>query len=262
VLFETEQTSDNDAHYHFLSGMTTALLLFFACVRIKVHHSDDKERELLSTTSENETIMTTHFHLPVDEQTRVVRPLNSRPRRLARSSKYRNSSDQDSWPENSIVQSVHDQTRRSSSITHFDQYTDTDIEEEAIPSHDFSCKGIYLDECRQWKTFPLSHVLRQLENETFIIRYCALKATDVRAMIPALQMNSYITKLDFQGNNLGVQGAIAVADILKENEYIDELNLAENGIESQGKRYSQLSRRVNFVTMFFRCGSVVFGFDQ
>lgn len=113
---------------------------------------------------------------------------------------------------------------------------DTDIEEEKAPDRDYSCRSVYFNQCRRHGIIPATYFLRHLDQDALIIRYCGLKPINVRAMVPALKINSIITKLDLRDNDLGSKGAIYIAGLLKENDYIDELNLGNNNIGTQGIR--------------------------
>ena len=48
--------------------------------------------------------------------------------------------------------------------------------------------------------------------------------------------NNSITTLDLGGNNIGVEGAKAIAEALKVNESITELNLYNNNIGDEGAK--------------------------
>ncbi len=60
-------------------------------------------------------------------------------------------------------------------------------------------------------------------------------------MIPSLKINRNITKLDLRDNGLGSCGAVYIAKLIKYNEYIIELNLADNDIGLQGMTIRKIS---------------------
>jgi hypothetical protein len=113
---------------------------------------------------------------------------------------------------------------------------DTDIEQEKEISRDHTCKGIYINQCRRHGVIPSSYFLRHIDQDALIIRYCGLRPMNVKVMVPALKINSIITKLDLRDNGLGSRGAVYIAHVLKENSYIDELNLGNNDIGLQGMK--------------------------
>lgn len=114
---------------------------------------------------------------------------------------------------------------------------DTDIEEEKVADRNYSCRSVYFNQCRRQGVIPATYFLRHLDKEALVIRYCGLKPINVRVMVPALKVNSTITKLDLRENDLGSQGAIYIGNLLKENDYIDELNLGNNDIGTRGKLF-------------------------
>jgi Ran GTPase-activating protein (RanGAP) involved in mRNA processing and transport len=59
-------------------------------------------------------------------------------------------------------------------------------------------------------------------------------------MVPSLKINTIVTKLDLRDNGLESRGAVYIAQLIKDNEYITELNLANNDIGLQG-----MSRKKN-----------------
>ncbi|CAF3465283.1 unnamed protein product, partial [Rotaria sp. Silwood2] len=120
------------------------------------------------------------------------------------------------------------------SITQSDISYDTDIEQEQEPTKDYTCKGLYLDQCRRHGVIPSTHFLRHINNETLTIRYCGLKPINIKVMVPSLKINTKVTKLDLRDNGLGSRGAVYISQLMKDNEYIAELDLSNNDIGLQG----------------------------
>ena len=200
-----------------------------------------------STTSRNV------FDRPdlLESQTRLILSADTKPKRLARSAhrsavtvfaRDRSNSaasisvirevDDDLLDEHSHDEddSLHPASIRTKEINY-----DSDIEPDEEPIRDFSSRGVYLDQCRRYGVIPSSYFLQKLENQTLDLRYSALKPIQIKVMIPALKINTHITKLDFRANGLGSNGVIYIAELVKENEYLVELNLADNDIGLQGK---------------------------
>lgn len=111
---------------------------------------------------------------------------------------------------------------------------DTDIEQEDEPRKDYSCRGLYLEQCRRHGVVPSSHFLRHIDDKTMTIRYCGLKPVNIKVMIPSLRTNTNVTTLDLRDNGLGSSGALYIAQLIADNEYIVELNLGDNDIGLQG----------------------------
>jgi hypothetical protein len=204
----------------------------------------------------------------LDTQTRLILSADAKPKRLIRSATRsagltgaRDRSE--SATSVSVIQETDDDlldenddeysTRHVSIITNDVNY-DTDIEQEKEPSKDYSCKGLYLDECRRHGVIPSTHFLRHIDNETLTIRYCGLKPVNIKVMVPSLKINTNITKLDLRDNGLASRGAIYIAQLIKDNEYITELNLANNDIGLQGMmmiRNDQINRVENNTYIFY-----------
>lgn len=192
----------------------------------------------------------------LDNQTRLILSADAKPKRLIRSATrsaghHLGRDRPESAATNSVIEededdddilndmaeldtSIEQRPRKNSPGPEEVDY-DTDIEQEEDPGRDYTCRALYLDECRRHGVIASTHFLRNLNNETLTIRYCGLKPVNVKVMVPALKMNSSITKLDLRDNGLGSRGAMYVAQILKDNEYIDELNLGDNDIGTQGR---------------------------
>jgi hypothetical protein len=192
----------------------------------------------------------------LDNQTRLILSADAKPRRLIRSATrsaglggIRDRSD--SGVSASIIQESDDDlidendddySIQQKSILKNDINYDTDIEQEKEPSKDYSCKGLYLDQCRRHGVIPSTHFLRHIDNETLTIRYCGLKPINIKVMVPALKINTNITKLDLRDNGLGSRGAVYISQLIKDNEYITELNLANNDIGLQGMNIEKKKR--------------------
>jgi hypothetical protein len=206
---------------------------------------------------------TTHhlFDRPdlLDNQTRLILSADTKPKRLIRSAtrsagitgaRDRSDSvasasvideiDDDLLDENADINNDEDSPKRQTSIIPNDINYDTDIEQEQEPTKDYSTKGLYLEQCRRHGVIPSTHFLRHIDNETLTVRYCGLKPVNIKVMVPSLKINTIVTKLDLRDNGLESRGAVYIAQLIKDNEYITELNLANNDIGLQG-----MSRKKN-----------------
>lgn len=206
------------------------------------------------TTTTSSTAARHIFDRPelLDNQTRLILSADRKPRRLvrsaARSAGVTNTRDRsNSAASSAIIEEIDDElfddqqqndeflSQRQFSIVPFDVNYDTDIEQDAEPSKDYSSKGLYIDQCRRHGIIPSSYFLKHLDRDTMAIRYSALKPINVKVMIPALKINNTITRLDLRDNGLGSRGAIYISQLIKDNEFIVDLGLAENDIGLQGK---------------------------
>ncbi|CAF1432211.1 unnamed protein product [Rotaria magnacalcarata] len=200
---------------------------------------------------------TTHhlFDRPelLDNQTRLILSADAKPKRLNRSATRSagipgilersdsvasgliiQETDDDDVDENVELNNEDFYMSRKGSMLQNDSNYDTDIEQEQEPTKDYSCQGLYLEQCRRHGVIPSTHFLRHLNNETLTIRYCGLKPINIKVMVPSLKVNTRITKLDLRDNGLGSRGAVYISQLLQENEYIVELDLSNNDIGLQG----------------------------
>jgi hypothetical protein len=194
----------------------------------------------------------------LDSQTRLILSADIKPKRLIRSATrsagIASSRDRsESVASASITQETEDDLLdENAEINPDDEYSigqksiisndyDTDIEQEQEPIKDYTCKGLYLDQCRRHGVIPSTHFLRHIDHETLTIRYCGLKPVNIKVMVPSLKVNTNIIKLDLRDNGVGSRGAAYIADLIKDNEYITEINLANNDIGLQGMVYLKKS---------------------
>jgi hypothetical protein len=190
-----------------------------------------------------------------ENQTRLILTADAKPKRLTRSaasplarafSRERADSisstyitqdgDDDLEDEDPEVYNDNIYSARKTSVVPDETNYDTDIEQEQEAPRDHTCKGVYIDQCRRHGVVPSTHFLRNIQNDNVTIRYCGLKPINIKVMVPPLKINSTITKLDLRDNCLGSRGAIYITNLIKENGYIDELNLGNNDIGIHGMK--------------------------
>ena len=186
----------------------------------------------------------------LDNQTRLILSADAKPKRLIRSATrsagltgVRDRSESaasqfliEETDDDLLEETEDDYPLRKTSFLKADINYDTDIEQEKESTKDYSCKGLYLDQCHRHGVIPSTYFLRHIDNDTLTIRYCGLKPINIKVMVPSLKINTMITKLDLRDNGLGSRGAIYIAQLIRDNEYITELNLANNDIGFQGKK--------------------------
>ncbi|UJR32968.1 hypothetical protein I4U23_020431 [Adineta vaga] len=173
----------------------------------------------------------------LDNQTRLVLSAHVKPKRLVRdATRSAGISGLNFDSNSSMISPVNQEINHDNDdlpIQHHFNY-DTDIEQDEEPNKDYSCKGLYLDQCHRHGVIPSTYFLRHLDSKTLSIRYSGLKPINIKVMLPSLKINTNITKLDVRDNNLGSNGAIYIAQLIADNEFITELNLADNDIGLQG----------------------------
>ncbi|XP_033743774.1 leucine-rich repeat-containing protein 74A-like [Pecten maximus] len=128
--------------------------------------------------------------------------------------------------------------RRSSDWTwnEFDDCSedDTDIEGETSKSYDYNAKNHYKCLCEAMDAVPSSAFLRQVDGSTLNLSTSYLSQQDIRIMSFFLSNNATILHLDISGNDIGLKGAIALADAIRENVFIADLNISNTNIDAKG----------------------------
>jgi hypothetical protein len=184
----------------------------------------------------------------LDNQTRLILSADAKPKRLIRSATRSagqptinersdsptNESETQEAEEDLIDDNDGGYLGRSTSVLPDETNYDTDIEQDQEPQSDYTCKGVYIEQSRRQGVIPSTDYLRHINQDALTIRYCGLKPINIKVMVPSLKINSTITKLDLRDNGLGSRGAVYISHLIKENEYIDELNLGNNDIGTQG----------------------------
>lgn len=181
----------------------------------------------------------------LDNQTRLILSADAKPRRLIRTrsagltgvrdrSESVTSRSAILETDDELEENDDDYSIQQQKFLNIDANYDTDIEQEKEISKDYSCKGLYLDQCRRHGIVPSTYFLRHMDNETLTIRYCGLKPINIKVMVPSLKINTKITKLDLRENGLGSRGAVYISQLIRDNEYITELILSNNDIGFQG----------------------------
>lgn len=205
----------------------------------------------MTSSSSTTTATRNLFDRPelLDNQTRLILSADAKPKRLIRSATrsagFTGARDRsESGASHSILHESDDELleeneddyplQQRNFLTDDTNY-DTDLEQEPEISKDYTCRGLYLEQCRRHGVIPSTHFLRHLNNETLTIRYCGLKPINIKVMVPSLKINTMVTTLDLRENGLGSRGAIYISQLIRDNEYITDLNLSNNDIGFQGK---------------------------
>ncbi len=84
-------------------------------------------------------------------------------------------------------------------------------------------QNTYLKACKKYNTAPVSTVMRNMNEERISLNHHNLGPTGVKAVAIALVNNVNVRSLDLQGNDLGVEGALYIQELMSENNYIVEL---------------------------------------
>ncbi|CAF3403651.1 unnamed protein product [Rotaria sp. Silwood1] len=129
----------------------------------------------------------------------------------------------------------------SSTSTNFsfasDEDYDTDLDDDVNQYRDRSCIGMYKYVCKYEQIVPVGQYLKHYDQKELLMHYYGLGSKGMRAFLPSLTMNTYITKLDLTSNGLGDKGIIYLSQILRDNIAIVDINLSQNFIGLDGTRH-------------------------
>ncbi|XP_033106713.1 leucine-rich repeat-containing protein 74A-like isoform X2 [Anneissia japonica] len=116
---------------------------------------------------------------------------------------------------------------------------DTDLEidnliEVSKVSFDASGKKVYQQTCADLGVIPVSHFMRHMRSPKVVMKHHGLGPIGAKAIAIPLVTNTSVLTLDLEDNWIESDGAIYIADMMKENCYIADLNMSENKIGSKG----------------------------
>ncbi|KAK3100393.1 hypothetical protein FSP39_019230, partial [Pinctada imbricata] len=95
---------------------------------------------------------------------------------------------------------------------------------------------LYKRACNYLKVTPISYFLRNMNSYKIIMPYHPLGIKGLKACCMALLNNSEVQVLDLTDCDIDVNGAVYIADLLRENHFITDLSLAENPLGIEGAK--------------------------
>ncbi|CAF0989929.1 unnamed protein product [Rotaria sordida] len=173
----------------------------------------------------------------------LIRPLTVDPNRRLERRKNNDVKTNERRPKTSGIETTNTHTsdfQSSSTSTNFsfasDEDYDTDLEDDINQHRDRSCIGMYKYICKYEQIVPVGQYLKHYDQKELLMRYYGLGSRGMRAFLPSLTINTYITKLDLTSNGLGDKGVIYLSQILRDNIAIVDVNLSQNFISIDGTR--------------------------
>ncbi|XP_060064844.1 leucine-rich repeat-containing protein 74A-like [Ylistrum balloti] len=112
--------------------------------------------------------------------------------------------------------------------------SDSDIGEEGSKSWDYDPKKHYKCLCGTLGVVPCSAFLRQMDSTTMNLSHSYISERDIRIMSHFLMNNTTILRLDVSGNDVGLKGSLSLADAIRENVFITDINLTSTNLEATG----------------------------
>ncbi|XP_061173123.1 leucine-rich repeat-containing protein 74A-like [Saccostrea echinata] len=118
---------------------------------------------------------------------------------------------------------------------------DTDLEEEKYPKCytvplEERPRVIYTKACHKFNLTPSSSCLRGMTTGIVNLNHQNLGPDGAKAVALGLVLCETVSELHMSGNNIGHSGTKYIIDMLRENENIAVVNLADNNLQSDGAR--------------------------
>ncbi|XP_060138974.1 leucine-rich repeat-containing protein 74A [Zootoca vivipara] len=117
-----------------------------------------------------------------------------------------------------------------------DENSDTDLEIEDPDRSFATIKGaeLYIEACKLVGVVPVSYFIRNMEEPTMNLNHHGLGPKGTKAIAIALVSNTTITHLELEDNWILGEGATYLVQMLRENCYIQEMNISNNHLSTEG----------------------------
>ncbi|XP_066468195.1 leucine-rich repeat-containing protein 74A [Tiliqua scincoides] len=118
-----------------------------------------------------------------------------------------------------------------------DDSSETDLEIEDIDrSFAVTIKGaeLYTEACKLVGVVPVSYFIRNMEESVMNLNHHGLGPKGTKALAIALVSNTTITHLELEDNWILGEGTTYLVQMLRENCYIQEMNISHNHLNTDG----------------------------
>ncbi|XP_053139159.1 leucine-rich repeat-containing protein 74A isoform X3 [Hemicordylus capensis] len=117
-----------------------------------------------------------------------------------------------------------------------DENSDTDLEIEDVERSFTNIKGadLYIEACKLVGVVPVSYFIRNMEEPIMNLNHHGLGTKGTKALAIALVSNTTITHLELEDNWILGEGTTYLVQMLRENCYIQELNISNNRLDTDG----------------------------
>ncbi|XP_060118211.1 leucine-rich repeat-containing protein 74A [Heteronotia binoei] len=114
--------------------------------------------------------------------------------------------------------------------------SDTDLEIEDTERSFTTIKGaeLYREACKLVGVIPVSYFIRNMEEPVMNLNHHGLGPKGIKAIAIALVSNTTITHLELDDNWILGEGTTYLVQMLRENCYIQELNISNNHLDTEG----------------------------
>ncbi|XP_044291738.1 leucine-rich repeat-containing protein 74A [Varanus komodoensis] len=114
--------------------------------------------------------------------------------------------------------------------------SDTDLEIEDTERSFATVKGaeLYIEACKLVGVVPVSYFIRNMEEPVMNLNHHGLGPKGTKAIAIALVSNTTITHLELEDNWILGEGTTYLVQMLRENCYIQEMNISNNHLNTDG----------------------------
>ncbi|XP_062974549.1 leucine-rich repeat-containing protein 74A [Elgaria multicarinata webbii] len=114
--------------------------------------------------------------------------------------------------------------------------SDTDLEIEDVERSFATIKGaeLYIEACKLVGVVPVSYFIRNMEEPVMNLNHHGLGPKGTKAIAIALVSNTTITHLELEDNWILGEGTTYLVQMLRENCYIQEMNISNNHLNTDG----------------------------
>ncbi|XP_062824408.1 leucine-rich repeat-containing protein 74A isoform X1 [Anolis carolinensis] len=114
--------------------------------------------------------------------------------------------------------------------------SDTDLEIEDPERSFATIKGpeLYLEACKLVGVVPVSYFIRNMEEPVMNLNHHGIGPKGTKALAIALVSNTTITHLELEDNWILGEGTTYLVQMLRENCYIQEMNISNNHLNTDG----------------------------
>ena len=115
-----------------------------------------------------------------------------------------------------------------------DSLEDIDDNDKDDFTYQFPVENEYMKICKKLNIPIITSFIENIGSNTLNLAHRGIGDTAIRGITFCLKTNIRLIDIDFTDNNLGVNGAISVGKIFKDNYFIERLNLSCNQIGNDG----------------------------
>ncbi|XP_066129746.1 leucine-rich repeat-containing protein 74A isoform X1 [Saccopteryx bilineata] len=114
--------------------------------------------------------------------------------------------------------------------------SETDLEIEDSDKFFTGQRELYLEACRLVGVVPVSYFLRNMEESYLNLNHHGLGPNGTKAIAIALVSNTTLITLELADNCIMEEGILSLVQMMRENYYLQEMNVSDNALGLEGAR--------------------------